>query len=47
MSSQAYQVEFTPTAERQLAKLPGADQARIAAAIDSLETDPARQVQKS
>jgi mRNA interferase RelE/StbE len=40
MSPQAYQVEFTPAALRQLVKLPRAVQAQIIAAIDSLEADP-------
>ncbi|MGB6065980.1 MAG: type II toxin-antitoxin system RelE/ParE family toxin [Desulfomonilaceae bacterium] len=39
-SPQTYQVEFAPAAWRQLVKLPHEAQARLIAAIDSLEADP-------
>ena len=40
MSSETYQVELSPAAQRQLAKLPHEEQARLAIAIKSFAAEP-------
>jgi mRNA interferase RelE/StbE len=40
MSSETYQVELSPAAQRQLAKLPHEEQARLALAVKSFAVEP-------
>ncbi|MBI4965790.1 MAG: type II toxin-antitoxin system RelE/ParE family toxin [Desulfomonile tiedjei] len=40
MSSETYQIELSPAAQRQIGKLPHEEQARLGMAIKSLEMDP-------